>query len=293
MHRPVMSKQVIELLSPRPDGIFVDCTVGGGGHAYQICQCLKGKGRFVGIDQDKDALEYCRGSLKEFDGLVCLVCDNFKNLDEILDDLGIGSVNGILLDLGVSSFQLDNAHRGFSFRGEGPLDMRMDQSQTMTAAYIVNNLPPEELVRILQDFGQERWSRRITRAIIRNREKSPITTTGELTDIVLRAVPAGSRRFRIHPATRTFQALRIAVNDELEVLKSALEKSLDRLAGGGRIAVISFQSFEDRIVKHMFRDNSVQGRLDVLTKKPLYPDDDEIKDNPRSRSAKLRGAQKR
>lgn len=290
LHRPVMSKQVMEFLSPQSSEIIVDCTVGGGGHATEVCKFLGPQGRFIGIDQDNNTLDRARRTLEEFDSKVTLICDNFKNLSQVLDNLGIELIDGILFDLGVSSFQLDNAGRGFSFLREGPLDMRMDQSQGMTAGDMVNNLSAEELARIIFEYGQERWSRRIARGIVYRREKEVIRTTADLAEIVLKSLPAKRKRSRIHPATRTFQGLRIAVNNELEVLKLALEEALSCLAPAGRIVVISFHSLEDRIVKNIFRDNKQEGKLDILTKRPVCPDDQEIKINPRARSAKLRAA---
>ena len=288
VHRSVMVEQVLEFLRPKPGGIYVDCTVGGGGHSLEILRRTGGKCRIIGIDRDPEIIEKARARLREFEGSVILVNERFSNLDRVLDDTKIHRVDGFVFDLGISSFQIDVAERGFSFLKDGPLDMRMDRSGELTAYEIVNEYDEEELARILKDYGEEPLARKIAREIVKFR---PVKTTVELAQIVSRVYRSVyGNRSRKHPATKTFQALRIAVNDETEELKKALKKTLDYLRLGGRIVVISFHSIEDRIVKNFFRDNT--GVLKILTKKPLYPTGEEIKSNPRARSARMRVAEK-
>lgn len=284
-HEPVLLDEVLSLLSPGPGVLICDATCGTGGHAEAI---LARGAELVGLDKDPQALEIARGRLARFGARVRLLHADFRELRAALARLGIKEVQGVLFDLGVSSLQLDSPARGFSFREEAPLDMRMDPSQPLTAAELVNRLPEPELARILWEYGEERYARRIAREIVRARDKAPIHTTTELARLVARCYPPG--RHRIHPATRTFQALRIAVNDELAALKEGLAQAVELLSPGGVVCVISFHSLEDRIVKHFFRARAKAGRLELLTKKPLRPSPEEVARNPRARSAKLRAA---
>lgn len=301
-----MLKEVVSLLDPKPGQIFVDCTLGGAGHTKAILSRIIPGGCAIGVDRDQDAIEQAQRELEEFKDNVKLVRGDFAELAEILRSLSIESVNGILFDLGVSSHQLDVPERGFSFQSPAPLDMRMDKTQPITAADLVNRLPEKELADMIYIHSDERFSRRIAKAIVNRREKSPIKTTTELAEIVASAVPGG-RREKIHPATRTFQSLRIAVNNEMEALDSALTAAADALVEGGRMCVISYHSLEDRRVKQFFALGSGQchcpsglpvcvcGRkqfLKVVTRKPVVPTEDEIYLNPRARSAKLRCAEK-
>ncbi|QAA76975.1 MAG: 16S rRNA (cytosine(1402)-N(4))-methyltransferase [Candidatus Bipolaricaulis sibiricus] len=282
MHEPVLPTEVVGFLDPGPGKRYVDATVGAGGHTA----ALLARGAFVvGVDQDPYALALARERLSPFGDRVTLVRGNFRDLRALLAPLGLPALDGILLDLGASSLQFDAPDRGFSFRAEGPLDMRMDPDAPTTAADLVNGLPEPDLARLLWEYGEERYGRRIARAIVRAR---PLHTTGELASLVSRAYPPG--RHRIHPATRTFQALRIAVNDELGALREALPAAVSLLASGGVLCVISFHSLEDRIVKHFLREGALAGRLEVLTKKPITPAEEELARNPRARSAKLRAA---
>ena len=306
IHRPVLLHEAIDALACRPGGCWVDGTVGAGGHAEAILRASSPDGRLVGCDRDAAILEHARRRLAPFGERVVLRHADHRRLPDILDDLGCRRVDGILLDLGVSSLQFDDASRGFSFQREGPLDMRMDRTQPTTAADLVNRLPKQELRSILARYGEERAAGRIAGAIVRARENEPIRTTTQLAQIVAAAAgPARPRR--IHPATLTFQALRIAVNDELDGLDRRLEDLADRLAGGGRIAVIAFHSLEDRAVKQTFRSLSRRcrcprsmplcgcGRPDlvrVVTGRAVRPSAEEIDANPRSRSARLRAAER-
>lgn len=302
-----MPGEVLEHLGCKPGGIYVDGTVGGGGHALRILSASSPGGRLVGIDRDSNAIEAAAKALEGFGDRITLVKDNFRNIRRVLDGLGIKEVDGVLLDLGVSSYQLERPERGFSFRTEAALDMRMDASGPVTARDLVNGLPLEELERIFREYGEERFSRQIARSIIRTREKKPVETTTELAQLILEAIPRKFHGGKIHPATRVFQALRIAVNDELGSLKDGLRGSVDSLKKGGRLAVISFHSLEDRIVKGFFRELSspcvcpprlprcVCGRVatvKLLTKRALTPTEEEIDKNPRARSAKLRALER-
>ena len=287
MHTPVMVPEVLELLGPSPGDRFVDATVGLGGHAEAILERVLPGGRLLGLDCDVDALGRARERLRRFGEAVDLVQGNFRDLAAHVADWG-GPADGVLFDLGVSSLQLETSARGFSFSLDGPLDMRMDTTRGRTAAELLRRISARELERILRDFGQERYARRIARAIVENRRR--LKTTGDLATLVERVVPRRERR--IHPATRTFQALRIAVNDELGALDRALADLPQWLAPGGRVAVISFHSLEDRIVKTRFRRFEAEGQLVVLTKKPLRPTAEEVAANPRARSARLRGARR-
>lgn len=298
-HIPVLYDEVLERLAPAAHGRYIDGTVGAGGHAWGILEASSPDGQLLGLDADPKALEIARERLADPGDRVTLVHANFDTLGTVAPARGFEAVDGILLDLGVSSMQLADTTRGFSFQKKGPLDMRFDPRQSRTAADLVNNLTVEELADILWRYGEERHSRRIARAIVAER---PVNTTQELVSIIERVVP---RRDKIHPATRTFQALRIATNDELGALERALPQAVDLLAPDGRLAVISFHSLEDRIVKHFFREAEQdcicppelpvcvcdhEPTLSVLTKKPITPSADEIRCNPRSRSAKLRVA---
>ena len=286
-HQPVMVTEVLEALALQPDGIYVDGTVGGGGHAVEIVARLE-TGRLIGLDCDPSALEVARARLEQFGERVTLVHANFAQLDRVLDELGIAHVNGILLDLGVSLTQLDTPERGLSFRLEGPLDMRLDPTQALTAADLVNTLDERELTKIFRDYGEERWAARIAKNIVRERRRHPLETTTDLVRIIERSIPAAVRRkSRIHPATRIFQALRIAVNNELENLQRALTVGVERLAPGGRFAVISFHSLEDRLVKRFFRERLKAGQAEQIWG-PIRPSAEECAQNPRARSAKLR-----
>jgi 16S rRNA (cytosine1402-N4)-methyltransferase len=287
-----MSKEVIEYLNLSPGKIIIDATIGTGGHGIEILSRVLPGGKLVGIDRDIDSLEVCRERLREFKGSYELVYGDFRDMDNILKKINIKNVDGILFDLGISSFQLENSQRGFSFQLEGPLDMRMDKASFISAYDLVNNLNEEEISSLLWTFGQERWHNRIARYLVRERKNGPIVTTQQLACVVNTAVPYNYKSRRIHPATRTFQALRIAVNRELEALDEAIKKALGLLNKEGRICVISFHSLEDRIVKLNFRKFASETKVTLITKKPLIPSEEEIGQNPSSRSAKLRVAQR-
>lgn len=284
-HIPALLNEVIEYLNLKENKLIVDCTIGEGGHAKKILEGLGSSGILLGIDQDQDALVAARERLVPFGKRVDLIWGNFINLEKILREKEMGKVGGILFDLGVSSLQLNRKERGFSFLREGPLDMRMNKAQRINTSHLINKTSYKELQNILYEFGEERWAKRITRAIVREREKTPVTTTTQLARIIERAVPY---RGRIHPATRTFLALRLRINGELENLREALPPTVDSLKKKGRICIISYHSLEDRIVKNSFKDFAHQGKLKILTKKPVTPTIEEIRANPRSRSAKLR-----
>jgi 16S rRNA (cytosine1402-N4)-methyltransferase len=289
MHEPVMVDEVLEQLSPARGGVFVDCTVGLGGHARALLQA--GATRLVGLDRDQAALARAAVTLQEFGDRVDLVHADYRGLVDVLGARGIDGVDGLLADLGVSSLQLDEAGRGFSFRRDEPLDMRMDRSSGMTAAEALAGVDEQTLADVIYRYGEERYSRRIARAIVAARGREPLATTGRLAEVVRRAVPR--RGFsRIDPATRTFQALRIWVNGELEGLDAFLTAAAGRLRPGGRMAIISFHSLEDRVVKHTFRDLQQRGEgVTVRTRRPLVPTPEEIERNPRARSAKLRAVE--
>lgn len=289
VHIPVMPSEVMDGLNVKPGAVIVDGTIGLAGHAVLIAQVLGAQGHLIGIDRDPYSLAEAKKLLVPFSSLkIDLWQGSFAEVKRILAEARVKAVDGILLDLGLSSFQLDDPKRGFSFATQGPLDMRMDPSQDISAAHLVNSLKESELARIIATFGQDRLARRIARAIVWHRARQKIETTDQLTDVVLRALPAGYRRGRIHPATRTFQALRITVNRELDTLKEALGNWLEVLNPGGRICVISFHSLEDRIVKNTFKQWAGQGQAHILTKKPLRPSQEECVLNLRARSAKLR-----
>ena len=303
-HSSVLLAETISYLNVRPEGVYVDGTLGGGGHAFEVCQRLSEKGRFIGIDQDLDAVKAARERLAPFGDKVSVVHSNYENIQKILKEEGIDRVDGILLDLGVSSYQLDDPGRGFTYRKEdAPLDMRMDVRQTQTARDIVNGYSEMELFHLIRDYGEDRFAKNIAKHIVRARQEKPIETTGELNEIIRAAIPARVRATGGHPSKRTFQAIRIALNRELEVLKDSLDHMISLLRPGGRIAVITFHSLEDRIVKDAFKKNEnpctcprefplcVCGAISkgrIITRKPILPTEEEQKTNSRSRSAKLR-----
>ena len=296
-HVSVLKDEVIEYLTETlPDkAVVVDCTVGFGGHSLELAKIVsRKKGLLVALDVDEQALSKAEQRLKRFKKHIKFVLGNFSDIKEILEAEEIGKVNALLADLGVSSMQFDNPERGFSFSESGPLDMRMGGSIGKTAKDIVNNYSLDELYGVIKKYGEERWSKRIAERIVSARERKAIETTGELEEIVFRAIPLKFRRNkRIHPATRTFQALRMETNDELGSLESLLNALPEILDSGGRAAIISFHSLEDRMVKVAFREMKKEGQLEILTKKPIVPGDEEISVNKRSRSAKLRVAQKK
>ncbi len=303
-HTSVLLEEVLDNLAIRPDGIYVDGTLGGGGHSYHILERLTEGGRLIGIDQDTDAIAAAGERLAQFGGAVTIVHDNYENIAGVLSDLSIRKVNGILLDLGVSSYQLDNPERGFTYRtDDAPLDMRMDQSSSLTAKEIVNTYSAEELTRILREYGEEKCAARIAANIVKRRAISPLETTGDLSEIVRASIPAKMREKGGNPDKRTFQAIRIACNRELDVLRDSLDTMIDLLAPGGRLCVITFHSLEDRIVKNAFRRAEkpctcppefpvcVCGKKSkgtVVTRKAITPSAHELEVNRRSASAKLR-----
>jgi 16S rRNA (cytosine1402-N4)-methyltransferase len=293
-HAPVFLDEITAWLITDNAKTFVDGTVGYGGHGERLLERAGDRAILVGIDRDEEALTYSRTRLARFGGRAILLKGDFVDVKQLLRDVDIPAVDGALFDLGVSSPQLDDSNRGFSFQEDGPLDMRMDQSTGTTAGQLVNTLPESELADLIFQYGEERFSRRIARAIVRAREQKPLASTQELTSVIKESVPAAYRHGRIHCATRTFQALRIAVNRELDVLEPAIRDAVDMLRPGGRIAVVSFHSLEDRIVKHTFRALAERPhpQVAVLTKKPQVPSDAECQANPRARSAKLRVAER-
>lgn len=291
-HVPVMRQEVVDYLRLPGGGCFVDCTLGMGGHTRSAAAWLGNEGRIIAIDRDQESLMLAQKNLASCPTKITFVHEDFRRVDQILEQQGIREVDGFLFDLGISSFQLDNPERGFSFREDGPLDMRMDQDMCFSAYDLINSLSEKEISSILKVYGEERFHNRIARYLVNERKRHLIGTTKELCDVVLRALPAHYRRQKIHPATRTFQAFRIAVNRELEALEVALTKSLDLLKTGGRICVISFHSLEDRIVKVNFRAFAKAQRMTVITPKPLWPSDEEVAQNPRARSARLRVGEK-
>ena len=302
-HTSVLLEEVLDNLAIRPDGIYVDGTLGGGGHSFHILERLTQGGRLIGIDQDTDAIAAAGERLAAFGDAVTIVHDNYENIAGVLADLSIREVNGILLDLGVSSYQLDNPERGFTYRTDAPLDMRMDRSSSLTAREIVNTYSAEELTRILREYGEEKCASRIAAGIVKRRAVRPLETTGELSEIVRASIPARMREKGGNPDKRTFQAIRIACNRELDVLRDSLDTMIDLLAPGGRLCVITFHSLEDRIVKNAFRRNEnpctcppefpvcVCGKRSkgrVVTRKAIAPSAEELENNRRSASAKLR-----
>lgn len=286
-HVPVMLEEVLRMLKVKKSGVYVDGTVGLGGHAGGILKSVEGGCTLIGIDKDEEALKIAKERLKDFD--VHLIRDRFPNMDAVISNLGYREVDGILLDLGVSTLQLKSEGRGFSFLKDEPLDMRMDNRQTLTALRIISGYPEKDLSHILWQYGEERFSRKIARAIVNAREQKPIRTCRELSQIIEKAI---GRKGRIHPATKTFQALRIEVNKELTELSMAINTGINILKSGGRFCILSYHSLEDRIVKHSFKELARKGMVSIITKKPLIPKKEEQRLNPSSRSAKLRTVEK-
>jgi 16S rRNA (cytosine1402-N4)-methyltransferase len=289
-----MLNEVIDYLALAPGKVIVDATIGTGGHSEEILKRISPKGKLIGIDRDNESLAVARQRLQGFGNMCEFIHASFVDIDGALKKLGIQKIDGALFDLGISSFQLDDPHRGFSFQKEGPLDMRLDRESYISAYDLVNNLNEEEISTLLWDFGQERWHNRIAHLLVQERQKHPIATTSELANIVVRSIPFKYRHkyHRIHPATRTFQAVRIAVNRELEALDTAINKSISLLAKKARLCIISFHSLEDRVVKFAFRKAAGEGLVDIITPKPITPQDSETEANPRSRSSKLRVAER-
>ena len=302
-HKSVLLKETIDGLKIKPDGIYVDGTLGGGGHASEVARRLSDKGSIIGIDQDAAAIEAAGIRLKDFGEKVTIVRSNYCDMKSQLGKLGIDKVDGIVLDLGVSSYQLDTAERGFSYREDAPLDMRMDRRQKMTARDIVNDYEERELYRVIRDYGEDKFAKNIAKHIVAARQKAPIETTGQLTEIIRASIPMKFQKKSGHPAKRTFQAIRIELNQELEVLKNSLDAMIDLLNPGGRLCIITFHSLEDRIVKSAFRKNEnpctcpsdfpvcVCGKISkgsIITRKPILPSKEEMEENSRAKSAKLR-----
>lgn len=303
-HKSVLLYETIDSLNVKPDGIYVDGTLGGGGHALEVCRRLGEYGRLIGIDQDADAIAAASERLRDYEDRVTIVRSNYEEIQSVLRNLGIEKADGIYLDLGVSSYQLDTPERGFTYReDDAPLDMRMDQRNTRTAADLVNTYSEFDLYRIIRDYGEDKFAKNIAKHIVRARETKRIETTGELTEIIKGAVPAKVRAVGGHPSKKTFQAIRIELNQELEVLNNSIDTMIDLLKPGGRLAVITFHSLEDRIVKIRFRNNEnpctcppdfpvcVCGKVSkgrVITRKPVVPSEEEIEGNKRSKSSKLR-----
>ncbi|WP_186429971.1 16S rRNA (cytosine(1402)-N(4))-methyltransferase RsmH [Clostridium sp. BSD9I1] len=306
-HVSVLLNETIDSLNIKEDGIYVDCTLGGAGHSSEILKRLSDKGRLIGIDQDEDALSAAKEKLKDYKN-VTYVHDNFYNIENILENLGIDKVDGIIADLGVSSYQLDEKDRGFSYMNDAPLDMRMDRRIGFSAYNVVNEYSFEELYKVIREYGEENFAKRIAQFIVEHRSEKPIETTGELTEIIKRAIPAKFRREGPHPSKRTFQAIRIEVNGELRILNKAIEDGVSKLKSGGRMSIITFHSLEDRIVKNKFRELESpcdcprdfpicvcgkESMVKVISRKPIEPSKEEVEGNPRSRSAKLRVAEKK
>lgn len=302
-HKSVLLEETVNGLNIKPDGIYVDGTLGGGGHAFEVCKQLSDKGSFIGIDQDEAAIETAGIRLRDFGERVTIVRSNYCDMKLQLQKLGIDKVDGIVLDLGVSSYQLDTAERGFSYRVDVPLDMRMDRRQEMTAKDIVNTYSEMELYRIIRDYGEDKFAKNIAKHIVLDREKGSIETTGQLIEIIKRAIPMKFQKNGGHPAKRTFQAIRIELNRELDVLRDSLDEMIDMLNENGRICIITFHSLEDRIVKSIFRRNENpctcpshfpvcvcgnESKGKVITRKPILPSAEELEYNSRSKSAKLR-----
>lgn len=289
IHTPVLVKEVLEGLHPERGGVYVDATLGLGGHAKALLEAFPQVNHLIAMDWDEEALELARERLSSFEDKISFYHSNFKNIELVVSEEGYPGVDGILMDLGLSSYQLDESGRGFSFMRDEPLDMRMDRSTTILASDMVNKLPEERLAQLIQLYGEEPWAKKIAAAIVARRSDRPILSTVELASVVREAIPRRFHPRKIHPATRTFQAIRIAINREFENLTQALESAVRVINPEGRICVISFHSLEDRIVKHFFRNCQ---DLKVVTKRPIRPSDKEVKENPRSRSAKLRIAEK-
>lgn len=302
-HKSVLLNETIDGLNIKPDGIYVDGTLGGGGHAYEVCRRLGEKGSIVGIDQDAAAIEAASARLKDFGEKVTIVRSNYCDMKSKLHELGIDKVDGIVLDLGVSSYQLDTAERGFSYREDAPLDMRMDTRQKMTARDIVNDYTEADIYRVIRDYGEDKFAKNIAKHIVQARAVKPVETTAELSEIIRASIPMKFQKKSGHPAKRTFQAIRIELNRELDVLRDSLDDMIDLLNPGGRLCIITFHSLEDRIVKSAFRKNEnpctcppdfpvcVCGKKtkgSIITKKPILPSEEELEYNSRSKSAKLR-----
>ena len=302
-HVSVLLKETVDGLAVKENGIYVDGTLGGAGHAYHVAQKLGRDGRLIGIDQDGDAIRAASERLKPFADRVTIVRSNYEQFDEVLDELKVDRVDGIMLDLGVSSYQLDTIERGFTYKEDTPLDMRMDTRNEMTAKDILNDYSEQQLFRVIRDYGEDRFAKNIAKHIVKYREKKTIETTGELVEIIKAAIPAKVRATGGHPAKRTFQAIRVELNRELEVLENSIDSMVDRLKPGGRLCIITFNSLEDRIVKVKFKNNEnpcecppefpvcmcgKKSRGKVITRKPILPSDEEIEMNKRSKSAKLR-----
>ena len=302
-HKSVLLNETIDGLNIKPDGVYVDGTLGGGGHAYEVCRRLGEKGGIVGIDQDAAAIEAASARLKDFGEKVTIVRSNYCDMKSKLHELGIDKVDGIVLDLGVSSYQLDTAERGFSYREDAPLDMRMDTRQKMTARDIVNDYTEADLYRVIRDYGEDKFAKNIAKHIVQARAVKPVETTAELSEIIRASIPMKFQKKSGHPAKRTFQAIRIELNRELDVLRDSLDDMIDLLNPGGRLCIITFHSLEDRIVKSAFRKNEnpctcppdfpvcvcgKKSKGSIITKKPILPSEEELEYNSRSKSAKLR-----
>ena len=302
-HKSVLLNETIDGLNIKPDGIYVDGTLGGGGHAYEVCRRLGEKGSIIGIDQDAAAIEAASARLKDFGEKVTIVRSNYCDMKSKLHELGIDKVDGIVLDLGVSSYQLDTAERGFSYREDAPLDMRMDTRQKMTARDIVNDYTEADLYRVIRDYGEDKFAKNIAKHIVQARAVKPVETTAELSEIIRASIPMKFQKKSGHPAKRTFQAIRIELNRELDVLRDSLDDMIDLLNPGGRVCIITFHSLEDRIVKSAFRKNEnpctcppdfpvcvcgKKSKGSIITKKPILPSEEELEYNSRSKSAKLR-----
>lgn len=303
IHKSVLLDETIAGLNIKPDGIYVDGTLGGGGHSFEICRRLSDKGRLIGIDQDREAIAAAKKRLEPFGDRVTFIHSNYQDIDSVLRGCSVSGVDGIVLDLGVSSYQLDNVERGFTYREDTPLDMRMNRDSAMTAKDIINDYSEMDLYRIIRDYGEERFAKNIARHIVQAREERTIETTGQLNEIIKAAIPAKMRQGQGHPSKRTFQAIRIELNHELDVLESSLDTMISWLNPGGRLAIITFHSLEDRIVKTIMKRNMnpctcppefpvcVCGKKPtgtIITKKPIVPSQEEIIDNKRAKSAKLR-----
>lgn len=302
-HKSVLLNETIDGLNIKPDGIYVDGTLGGGGHAYEVCRRLGEKGSIIGIDQDAAAIEAASARLKDFGEKVTIVRSNYCDMKSKLHELGIDKVDGIVLDLGVSSYQLDTVERGFSYREDAPLDMRMDTRQKMTARDIVNDYTEADLYRVIRDYGEDKFAKNIAKHIVQARAVKPVETTAELSEIIRASIPMKFQKKSGHPAKRTFQAIRIELNRELDVLRDSLDDMIDLLNPGGRLCIITFHSLEDRIVKSAFRKNEnpctcppdfpvcvcgKKSKGSIITKKPILPSEEELEYNSRSKSAKLR-----
>ena len=302
-HKSVLLEETVDGLAIKPDGIYVDGTLGGGGHAFEVCSRLNEQGRFIGIDQDAAAIEAASERLRDFGEKVTIIRSNYCEMKSRLHEIGVDKVDGIVIDLGVSSYQLDTAERGFSYRVDAPLDMRMDQRQQLTAREIVNTYSEADLFRVIRDYGEDKFAKNIAKHTVIERQKAPIETTGQLNEIIRHAIPMKFQKTAGHPSKRTFQAIRIELNRELDVLRESLDDMIEMLNPGGRICIITFHSLEDRIVKSAFRKNEnpcicpshfpvcVCGNVSkgkVITRKPILPSEEELEYNSRSKSAKLR-----